>query len=327
TLYRAATGTLPFTGDDWYDIARQQIEDAPRKPRELNSSLSPAFEHIILRCLEKQAAQRYDSADALRLDLMSLSIGPDYSETSTAPYQPAIAVTRSPMQRTLARRRVLLGATTTVVVLVLANAARSRGTATPGTLGMLQARPLNPSTVPVQSPLPPASVNGAPGGPALAIRTDSAAAPLPLTPRLRILAPADAQISLDGRELGRGDWRSDSAPAGTHWIVASFPTLPGCPTARDSQRVTLVRGTVSSVHLSPQPCAMLAFKADSAAGARFTLSASGRPTVSGVIPSTALLLPVGNYQLHVSKPLCAEYNAELVLRPDSTVTHRFAMIC
>ncbi len=328
TLYRAATGVLPFTGDDWYDIARQQIEDAPRKPSELNTTLSAAFEQIILRCLAKQPAQRYDSADALRLDLLSLSSRTDYSETSTAPYQPAVTAPISSMRVRLARHRVVIGTGLAAVVLLVATSARIRGNVvTPGTTGMIQAPPFTPSTVPVQSPVPPAVLAGTTPAPGPRIDT-SIPAPLSAAPRLQIFVPADAQISLDGRSLGRGDWRTDNAPIGSHWIVASVASLPGCATARDSERVSLARGGVSAVHLAPQACAMLTFNADSAAGgARFALSTAGHATVTGVIPSPSLVLPVGNYQLRVSKPLCAEYNAEVMLRPDSTVNHRFALIC
>ncbi|HTD62602.1 MAG TPA: serine/threonine-protein kinase, partial [Gemmatimonadaceae bacterium] len=53
TLFRSATGVLPFTGEDWYEIARQHVEDRPAKPRSLNPSLSKGMERIILTCLEK----------------------------------------------------------------------------------------------------------------------------------------------------------------------------------------------------------------------------------------------------------------------------------
>lgn len=33
TLFRAATGSLPFDGQDWYEIARQHVEDKPPRPR------------------------------------------------------------------------------------------------------------------------------------------------------------------------------------------------------------------------------------------------------------------------------------------------------
>ena len=40
TLFKSATGSLPFQGTDWYEIARQHVEDKPPKPRSINPNLS-----------------------------------------------------------------------------------------------------------------------------------------------------------------------------------------------------------------------------------------------------------------------------------------------
>ena len=53
SLYRAATGRLPFEGDDWYEIARQHVEDPPPSPRSINPAISPAFERVLVRCMAK----------------------------------------------------------------------------------------------------------------------------------------------------------------------------------------------------------------------------------------------------------------------------------
>src|SRR5579871_2330837 len=72
TLYRAATGVLPFNGDDWYEIARQHVEDRPARPRVHNSNLSRDLERVILRCLEKDPGDRYQTGEALCQALGSL---------------------------------------------------------------------------------------------------------------------------------------------------------------------------------------------------------------------------------------------------------------
>ncbi|MFN2398673.1 MAG: serine/threonine-protein kinase [Gemmatimonadaceae bacterium] len=72
TLFKAATGVLPFQGDDWYEIARQHVEDEPPRPRSFNPAISREVERLILRCLEKDAELRYNTADALRADLTQL---------------------------------------------------------------------------------------------------------------------------------------------------------------------------------------------------------------------------------------------------------------
>ncbi|MGH7621146.1 MAG: serine/threonine-protein kinase, partial [Gemmatimonadaceae bacterium] len=65
TLFKAATGVLPFQGDDWYDIARQHIEDPAPRPRAFNPALSRGMEHVILKCLAKEPSERYPTGDAL----------------------------------------------------------------------------------------------------------------------------------------------------------------------------------------------------------------------------------------------------------------------
>src|SRR5688572_14951219 len=72
TLYRAATGRLPFEGDDWYEIARQHVEEPPPPPRSINPDLTPAFEAAILHCLQKQADDRPATGELLAQELVTL---------------------------------------------------------------------------------------------------------------------------------------------------------------------------------------------------------------------------------------------------------------
>ena len=70
TLFKSATGSLPFQGTDWYEIARQHVEDKPPKPRSINPNLSREMEDVILQCLEKDAADRFPSGEALCEELV-----------------------------------------------------------------------------------------------------------------------------------------------------------------------------------------------------------------------------------------------------------------
>jgi serine/threonine-protein kinase len=72
TLYRAATGRLPFEGDDWYEIARQHVEEPPPTPRSINPDLSPAFEAAILHCLQKSPDDRPATGELLAQELAAL---------------------------------------------------------------------------------------------------------------------------------------------------------------------------------------------------------------------------------------------------------------
>lgn len=74
TLYEMLTGTVPFTSDSAVTIALMHIQDAPIPPKDLNPSIPPALNDIVMRALEKDAADRYAGARAMRADLVR-SIG------------------------------------------------------------------------------------------------------------------------------------------------------------------------------------------------------------------------------------------------------------
>lgn len=69
TLYRAATGEVPFKSRDWFELARMHVETTPEAPRARRADLSKRLERIILKLLAKHPDDRYSSADALLADL------------------------------------------------------------------------------------------------------------------------------------------------------------------------------------------------------------------------------------------------------------------
>jgi len=73
TLYKAATGEVPFRSTDWFELARMHVEERPIPPRKKRPELSARLERIILRCLEKRPENRYASADKLRDELNQIA--------------------------------------------------------------------------------------------------------------------------------------------------------------------------------------------------------------------------------------------------------------
>ena len=69
TLYKAATGDLPFKSKDWYELARMHVEEPPNPPRVANPELSRKLERIILRLLAKHPDDRPASARELLAEL------------------------------------------------------------------------------------------------------------------------------------------------------------------------------------------------------------------------------------------------------------------
>jgi eukaryotic-like serine/threonine-protein kinase len=68
-LYELVVGRPPFSGDSPVAIAYKQVHESPVPPRQINPSIPPALEAIILKCLAKNPANRYPSAEDLRADL------------------------------------------------------------------------------------------------------------------------------------------------------------------------------------------------------------------------------------------------------------------
>ena len=62
-LYEMITGVQAFTGDSPVAVALKQIREYPQRPREIVPLLSRPIESVIMKCLQKDAAKRYQSVD------------------------------------------------------------------------------------------------------------------------------------------------------------------------------------------------------------------------------------------------------------------------
>jgi beta-lactam-binding protein with PASTA domain len=68
-LYEMVCGRPPFSGDSTVAIAYKHVQEPPTPPRQLNASIAPELEAIIMQLLEKRPEDRYADADDLRADL------------------------------------------------------------------------------------------------------------------------------------------------------------------------------------------------------------------------------------------------------------------
>lgn len=99
TLYKAATGELPFRSSDWWELARMHVEDAPIPPTQLRADLSGRFERVILRCLAKHPDDRYPSAEALSAELEALVAGRRQTRDIAVPSPRATTTAAGPIGR------------------------------------------------------------------------------------------------------------------------------------------------------------------------------------------------------------------------------------
>jgi len=101
TFYDLVVGRAPFTGSTRMETLIQVVSDDPVPLRRIDGSVPADLEAIVGRCLEKEPERRYESANALALDLRRFLDG-----------EPVTARTIGPMYRfgkLVRRHRALAG--------------------------------------------------------------------------------------------------------------------------------------------------------------------------------------------------------------------------
>ncbi len=74
-LYWLATGDRPFTGETLMAMSYKIVHTDPVPPRKLNPAIPRDLENVILKCMEKDPAARYQSGEALARDLRAMHEG------------------------------------------------------------------------------------------------------------------------------------------------------------------------------------------------------------------------------------------------------------
>jgi len=74
-LYEMLTGQVPFEGDTPFTIGVKHKSEIPRDPREMNTQIPPDLGRLVLKCLEKDKAKRYQSAGELHAELEKIEQG------------------------------------------------------------------------------------------------------------------------------------------------------------------------------------------------------------------------------------------------------------
>ncbi|HWP32437.1 MAG TPA: Stk1 family PASTA domain-containing Ser/Thr kinase [Solirubrobacterales bacterium] len=138
-LYEALTGRVPFEGDSAVSVAMKQVSQAPQRPSSINSQVSPALDAVVMRALEKEPGQRFQSADAFIAALDAALENPRAGMEGTAAFAPLPPIVASPAEAAEAaaiederRRGRLLWAAVVAAILIglLAGLALTRDTTT-----------------------------------------------------------------------------------------------------------------------------------------------------------------------------------------------------
>jgi len=99
-LYEALTRRVPFEADSAVAIAMKQVSQAPQRPSSINPQVSPALDAVVMRALEKEPGQRFQSADAFIAALDAALKDPGGGAENTAafaPLPPIVAVPEEPV--------------------------------------------------------------------------------------------------------------------------------------------------------------------------------------------------------------------------------------
>jgi beta-lactam-binding protein with PASTA domain/predicted Ser/Thr protein kinase len=95
-LYEALTGRVPFEADTAVAVAMKQVSQAPQRPSSINPQVSPALDAVVMRALEKEPGQRFQSADAFIAAIDAALKDPGGGADNTAAFAPLPPVVATP---------------------------------------------------------------------------------------------------------------------------------------------------------------------------------------------------------------------------------------
>ncbi len=74
-LYEMVAGKVPFAGDSPVSIAYKHVKEAPVPPSQVRASVPAPLEAIVMKALAKNPADRYQTAEQMRSDLVRYTSG------------------------------------------------------------------------------------------------------------------------------------------------------------------------------------------------------------------------------------------------------------
>lgn len=86
TLYELLTNSRPFQGDSDYSIMAAHLNSAPVPPIQLDPSLPPSLNDIVLMAIEKDPSRRFQTAEAFRSALATVEASMRPAVISSVPH-------------------------------------------------------------------------------------------------------------------------------------------------------------------------------------------------------------------------------------------------
>jgi len=116
-LYEMVTGRVPFEGETPLGIAMKHKSETPRDPREINAQIPEDLGSVILKCLEKDKENRYQSAGEVRSELTRIEEGIPTTESVEAKRKP---ITSKEITVTFGLKKLFIPALVVVAVIAVA---------------------------------------------------------------------------------------------------------------------------------------------------------------------------------------------------------------
>ena len=112
-LYEMMTGTVPFDGETPLSIALKHKTEKPRNPRELNEQIPEELNRVVMRCMEKNREDRYQSVKELLSELSSIEKGLPTTDMTLPEKRPTAPVG---MTRKFRIKKLLIPASVVVAI-------------------------------------------------------------------------------------------------------------------------------------------------------------------------------------------------------------------
>ena len=104
-LYEAVTGQLPFDGPDAVSVALKQVNQQPQPPSEIDPNIDADLEAIILKAMSKQPADRFITAEAMRVALHNYLTGLPVDTSNPDPQAITTVMGATPARRPVGSRQ------------------------------------------------------------------------------------------------------------------------------------------------------------------------------------------------------------------------------
>ena len=313
TLFRAATGTLPYEGDDWYTVAKLHIEADIPSARERVPELTPQFDALLTRLLAKRQDDRFSSATSLIDALAQLPTAPERPErrpgsgsaeaTMIAPAPMSAAFRRN--RRAWTRRIAAAAVVATAVVLVVLNQTPDAiGTTAlaPDTSRAITSPPFGDTTRVDSLQLDPFFGTPRQGEPPSqpGVNTSPVTAPLSRRTRVIVQPTSGASVYIGNKQVAAGT-PLDVAPNRDVQIRVAFSDEPPeCSTALRDSTVRVSPGELRTIELAVRRCGTLRFDvrpADAIITIESQVDGARWQVRADTLRSNSLLLPIGRYAL------------------------------